>query len=127
MSRPPRFELDAAVRRRHGGRLLVGGTPPRLVRLSEAGAAALDAILVAARPVPADAWSGGVAGLVRRLERGGLMHPLPGDGAQDPEVTAIVPVLDGGERLAALVTALAADGPVIVVDDGSRDGSAERA
>jgi mycofactocin system glycosyltransferase len=127
MSRAPRFELDAAVRRRHGGRLLVGGTPPRLVRLSEAGAAALDAILVAARPVAADAGPGGVAGLVRRLERGGLMHPLPGDGAQDPEVTAIVPVLDGGERLATLVTALAADGPVIVVDDGSRDGSAERA
>ena len=42
-------------------------------------------------------------------------------------MTTIVPVLDGGERLGRLVAALAAEGPVIVVDDGSRDGSAERA
>jgi mycofactocin system glycosyltransferase len=55
-----------------------------------------------------------------------MIHPLPGedDGA---EVTAIVPVLDGGQRLGELVAALAAEGPVIVVDDGSRDGSGERA
>jgi hypothetical protein len=45
MSATPRFELDAAVRRRDGGRLLVGGTPPRLLRLTDAGTAALDSIL----------------------------------------------------------------------------------
>jgi mycofactocin system glycosyltransferase len=121
MSPPARFELDATVRRGDRGRLLVGGTPPRLLRLSEAGAAALDAILAGAEPGAATAT------LARRLERGGVLHPLPGDGAEDPEVTAIVPVLDGGERLGGLVAALAAEGPVIVVDDGSRDGSAERA
>ncbi|MFT3866517.1 MAG: mycofactocin biosynthesis glycosyltransferase MftF [Solirubrobacterales bacterium] len=119
MSAGPRFELDAEVRRRDRGRLLVGGTPPRLVRLSEAGAAALDAIL-AAPPTAATAPAG-------RLELHGLIHPLPGDGADDAAVTAVVPVLDGGERLGTLVAALAAEGPVIVVDDGSRDGSGERA
>jgi mycofactocin system glycosyltransferase len=36
-------------------------------------------------------------------------------------------VLDGGARLGELVAALAAEGSVIVVDDGSGDGSAERA
>ena len=127
MSVARRFELDAAVRVRDGGRLLVGGTPPRLVRLSEAGAAALDTILHAVGPEAADAGPGDVAGLARRLERGGIIHPLPGDGAEDPPVTAIVPVLDGGARLGELVAALAAEGPVIVVDDGSRDGSAESA
>jgi mycofactocin system glycosyltransferase len=127
MSATPRFELDAAVRVRGGGRLLVGGTPPRLVRLSEAGAAALDAILHAVRPEAADGGPADVAGLARRLERGGIIHPLPGDGAEDPPVTAIVPVLDGGARLGELVAALAAEGPLIVVDDGSRDGSGERA
>ncbi|MBS1890521.1 MAG: mycofactocin biosynthesis glycosyltransferase MftF [Actinobacteria bacterium] len=121
MSPTPSFELDAGVRRRHRGRLLVGGTPPRLVRLSEAGAAALNAVLAGEDAVPA------VATMARRLERQGLIHPLPGDGSDDPEVTAIVPVLDGGEALGKLVRTLAAEGPVIVVDDGSGDGSAERA
>jgi mycofactocin system glycosyltransferase len=120
MSEAPRFELDHAVRVRGGGRLLVGGTPPRLVRLTDAGASALKALLQGGEAGPA-------VSLARRLERGGLLHPLPGDGADDPPVTAIVPVLDGGEQLGALVAALAAEGPVIVVDDGSRDGSAERA
>jgi mycofactocin glycosyltransferase len=158
MSGAARFELDAGVRVRDRGRLLVGGTPPRLVRLSEAGARALDEILaaegaeevvVAERPTDPDhrgrplarcrgqrttaggaggtAEAGGAAALARRLERGGLLHPLPGDGADDPPVTAIVPVLDGGEGLAGLVTTLAAEGPVIIIDDGSRDGSGARA
>jgi mycofactocin glycosyltransferase len=148
MSEAPRFELDAAVRRRDGGRLLVGGTPPRLLRLSEAGATALDSLL--ATPDESEAAGSGrplfrrskqrttadrgpkqgttaVATLARRLERHGVIHPLPGDDVGDDVVTAIVPVLDGGERLAGLVAALAAEGPVIVVDDGSGDGSAERA
>jgi mycofactocin system glycosyltransferase len=121
MTARPRFELDAAVRRRDGGRLLVGGTPPRLLRLSEAGGRALDAILAAERLDPA------AATLAQRLERHGVIHPLPGDGTGDPEVTAIVPVRDGGEEFTRLVGALAAEGPVIAVDDGSRDGSAARA
>ncbi|HEX4731748.1 MAG TPA: glycosyltransferase, partial [Solirubrobacterales bacterium] len=121
MSGAPRFELDAAVRRRDGGRLLIGGTPPRLLRLSAAGGRALDAILAGDEP------TGATATLARRLERHGILHPLPGDGEGDPMVTAIVPVLDGGEWLGGLVAALAAEGPVIVVDDGSRDGSAARA
>ena len=151
---PPRFELDAAVRRRDHGQLLVGGTPPRLVRLSEAGAAALAAILagdddptprpggrplarpsVRGRPLArptgqrttalrgAEVRTTAVAALRRRLERDGLLHPLPGDGADGPEVTTVVPVLDGGAQLADLVRTLAAEGPVIVVDDGSGDGS----
>jgi mycofactocin system glycosyltransferase len=144
-----RFELDATVRRRDGGRLLVGGTPPRMVRLSEAGAAALDAILAGAVPDPAPSGrplarpaglestaaagagqgstADGLSALAGRLVGNGLVHPLPGDGRGDPEVTAVVPVLDGGARLGELVAPLAAEGPVIVVDDGSRDGSAARA
>jgi mycofactocin system glycosyltransferase len=121
MSAATEFKLDAAVRRRDSGRLLVGGTPPRLLRLTEAGVAALDAILDGAPPDRT------MTALLGRLGKDGLLHPEPGDGSADPEVTAIVPVLDGGEPLADLVRALALEGPVIVVDDGSRDGSAERA
>ena len=106
----------------HGGRLLAGGTPPRLVRLSGAGAAALDR-LIAERPRPTRQprpW-------LRGWSRGGLLHPLPDDGEDESPVTAVVPVLDGGEPLSGLIRVLAAEGPVIVVDDGSHDGSAERA
>jgi mycofactocin system glycosyltransferase len=128
-----RFELDASVRRRDRGRLLIGGTPPRLVRLSAAGARALDALLDRAEPERAGGalGSGGPApahvALANRLIEAGLLHPLPGEGSDDPPVTAVIPVLDGGDALAELVRALVAEGPVIVVDDGSRDGSAARA
>ncbi|MBS1843466.1 MAG: mycofactocin biosynthesis glycosyltransferase MftF [Actinobacteria bacterium] len=115
-----RFELDPAVRRRDRGRLLVGGVPPRLIRLSEAGAAALDAILAG----DADERA---APLAARLERHGFLHPLPASPRPRPRVTTVIPVLDGGEVLLRLVRALLDDGPVIVVDDGSTDGSPERA
>ena len=39
----------------------------------------------------------------------------------------MIPSLDGGDALVDLVAALAPAGPVIVVDDGSTDGSPERA
>jgi mycofactocin system glycosyltransferase len=116
-----RFELDPSVRRRDGGRLLVGGVPARLVRLSASGAAALEAILAGGPLNPA------AAALARRLENSGLIHPLPGVEATPPEVTTIVPALDGGETLVALVRTALGEGPVIVVDDGSRDGSPARA
>lgn len=120
MSGASRFELDAAVRVSAGGRLLVGGTPPRLVRLSEAGATALKSLLEGDE-------AGSAATLAKRLESSGVLHPLPGDGADEPPVTTIIPVLNGGPRIADLISTLSAEGPVIVVDDGSSDGSAERA
>ena len=121
MSAARRFELDRSAVRRGGGRLLVGGTPPRLVRLTEAGATALDSLLAGG------AGDRATAAIAERLERAGLLHPLPGDGAADPPVTAVIPARDGGEPLVDLVRVLAAEGPVIVIDDGSRDGSPERA
>jgi mycofactocin glycosyltransferase len=121
MSAAPRFALDAAVRRRDGGRLLVGGVPPRLLRLTATGAASLDAILAGGRLDPPG------AALARRLDRAGLIHPLPVVGAAEPAVTTIIPALDGGETLVALVRVALTEGPVIVVDDGSRDGSPARA
>jgi mycofactocin system glycosyltransferase len=116
-----RFELDAAMRRGDEGRLLLGGVPPRLVRLSVAGAAALD------RALGEDAPDRAAAAIVDRLVAAGLLHPLPDDGGDGPAVTTVIPVRDGGDALGELVRAVAAEGPVIVVDDRSRDDSAERA
>ncbi len=111
--------LDREVRRSRDRRLLVGGTPPRVVRLSAAGADALDALL-GGRPHP------GAAALARRLGAGGLLHPLPraGTGAG---VSFVIPLRDGGPEIAALVGELRGHGEVIVVDDGSADGSPELA
>jgi mycofactocin system glycosyltransferase len=81
----------------------------------------LDANLSGAAPDRA------ASALARRLDRAGLIHPLPEPDAAEPEVTTIVPVLDGGEALLGLVRAALVEGPVIVVDDGSCDGAPERA
>lgn len=115
-SAPP--ALDPGVRRAGAGRLLIGGSPPRLVRLSDAGAAALDRLL-AGRPEPGD------APLEHRLRERGILHPVAGGTSAD--VTFVVPVRDGGESLVQLIGQLHGWGEVIVVDDGSSDDSGGRA
>jgi len=99
--------------------VLAGGSSARLIRLRPAGAAALDAVLSGAPPEDA-----AVTGLVRRLLEAGLIHPA--GAARPPEpgrVSFVVPVRNGARWLPSLIGSLATDGEVIVVDDGSSDGS----
>lgn len=112
-----RYELDPTVRRSAGGRLLAGGTPPRLVRLSEQGARALDELLSAAPN------GGGTAALARALSARGTIAPLPPAPAPAIPLSTIVPVRNGGPELPRLVESLRPRGEVIVVDDRSSDGS----
>ena len=97
-----RIALDPRTRVR--GTTLIGGEPLRVMRLSPAGPAALEALARdAATPVQAR--------LGRRLVEAGLAHPLPDPCAAD--ATVVIPVRD--RPIAA------PDWPrVIVVDDGSR-------
>lgn len=118
MSAARRHVLDRDVSRSAGGRLLTGGAPARLLRLSAAGSAALDRLLAGTAEAADEP-------LRERLLAAGLLHPLAA--GPGPELTFVVPVRDGGEPLAALVAELRGRGPVIVVDDGSGDGSAARA
>ncbi|GGJ03271.1 glycosyl transferase family 2 [Saccharopolyspora subtropica] len=111
-------ELAADVHRSRNGRLLFGGSPPRLVRLSERAARLLA--------------SGGFAvsgpasqALARRLLDAGIVNPRPPE-VRVGEVSVVIPVRDRVEMLERLLTALrqdpqTADLPVVVVDDGSRD------
>jgi mycofactocin system glycosyltransferase len=108
-----------------GGRLILGGAPLRLMRLSERGAGEV------AR------WRlGGAIGasednrrLAARMLAAGILLPDP---QPDPSrlagaVTVAVPVKDRPEELARCLAALAADAPevpILVVDDGSRDAAA---
>lgn len=115
--------LDARVRRRDGGAVLLGGSPLRLLRLSPRA----EALLVGDRLVVRDARTAALAG---RLLDAGVAHPdLPDHPGPQDDVTVVVPVRDRPTELARLLAALRADratarSPVVVVDDGSLDPAA---
>lgn len=115
---PRRHSIDHGARRSAKGRLLTGGAPARLIRLSAPGSAALDGLL-AGEP------AAGAEGLRDRLRDHGLIHPAADH--RVAAVTFVIPVRDGGSSLPALAAMLGDWGAVIVVDDGSRDGAAELA
>ncbi|MDG2028635.1 MAG: mycofactocin biosynthesis glycosyltransferase MftF [Acidimicrobiales bacterium] len=105
---------DVGLRRIGDGRILIGGSPLRIIRLSAAGAAVVDAWLDGA--VLADVKS--ARGLAGRLLDAGMLHPHF-DPAMAPAVTIIVPVHDDVARLDELLGTI--DLPVVVVDDASTD------
>lgn len=101
-----RFELAPGVRRTAGGRLLAGGTPPRLLRLSEQGAATLDRILGAGDG--ATARDGGGDRPATEPTDG------PDGGAELPAARSAEDLLPGGgepdDRAETLARRLASDG-----------------
>ena len=105
-----RLVADPSLVRRDSGRVLVGGSPFRMMRLSEAGARTVDRWIDGA-PVQA----GAEATLARRLLDAGSMHPLVSPAA-DRDATVVTPVRDEP----ALTTLPTGGRPTIVVDDGSR-------
>ncbi|MEV0180359.1 mycofactocin biosynthesis glycosyltransferase MftF [Streptomyces sp. NPDC050625] len=114
-------ELAADTHRSRDGHLMLGGSPPRLLRL---GAAAVRLLADGGFGVT-DAAS---AALARRLLDAGVAHPRP---PLHPvrDTTLAIPVRDRADQLDGLLTALRADPstatlPVLVVDDGSRDPDA---
>ena len=102
--------------------MLLGGSPPRLMTLSDRGARTVRGWL-AGRPVGEDRAE---RLLARRLLDGGLAQPDPPPRDLTlGEVTIVIPVYGGAERLARCLAPLAgAQTRVIVVDDGSPDGRA---
>lgn len=110
--------VDPGVRRYRDGRVLVGGHPRRVMRLSDAGVAALTTL-----------ETGGEAGeatrvLGRRLVDAGLAHPRPSTPTTAPDVTTVIPVRDRAAELDRCLASLAGTTPVVVVDDGSADADA---
>jgi mycofactocin system glycosyltransferase len=116
--------LDPSARRAGDGRVLIGGAPTRLLRLTEAGARWLDSVVAGAR-VPGSA---GHRRLARRLVDVGLAHARPpgGDGTACPDVAVVIPVRDMAAGLAATLRSLPEVGEIVVVDDGSADPGALR-
>ena len=115
------LRVDASTRRSDGGRTLLGGSPLRLLRLSDAGARVVDD-LAGGAPVGTDPAR---QRLARRLLDAGLAHPVP-RARPDLSVAVVVPVRDHADDLGTLLDQLDADGmpEVLVVDDGSTDAGA---
>lgn len=121
-----RYRADASLSRHEGGRVVLGGSPLTLFRLSDAGARALDAVLAGDGRTATEAP---VARLVARLVDAGVLHPVPDPGPcsttprwRTADVALVVPARDApAEALAALAAVAVADGvaEVVIVDDGS--------
>jgi len=110
-----RLQPDTGTQRHDGGRVVVGGSPRRVLRLTGRGAVAANRLLDG-EPVSGK----GDALLARRLLDAGIAHPVPPrDVSLDIDV--VVPVYDDATGLDSCLSALGPDLPVIVVDDGSSE------
>ena len=109
-------ELADDVHRSRDGRLMLGGSPPRLLRLSAPATRLLG-------PGQFTVAGAATAALARQLIDTGVALPRP---AAQPvhDLTIVIPARDRVHLLHRLLTALRADPetagvPVLVVDDGS--------
>lgn len=126
---PPDFglELDAGLRRSGGGQVLIGGYPMRILRLTPAGARAVDDWATGAAIGPAP----GRRRLARRLLDAGMAHPQPSvpraSSGPGTSATLVVPTLGGPEGVGRLLVSLQLERvpadrrpAVLLVDDGRR-------
>lgn len=105
---------DSSLQRREGGRVLLGGSPWKVMRVSERGAKVLDQLLDGA-PV---GESRSVQSLVRRLLDAGMVQPRSDRSAYSTrDVTVVIPVR--GQLAPGLLDAIGQVHQIIVVDDAS--------
>ncbi|WP_431956326.1 mycofactocin biosynthesis glycosyltransferase MftF [Nocardia lijiangensis] len=105
------IRIDPRVRAYSGGRILIGGSPARLLRLAPEAAEMIgDGYLEVTGPKSAV--------VARRLLDSGVANPRPRLLPSPDAVTVIVPLHNNADGLARLLAALRGHN-VIVVDDGS--------
>jgi mycofactocin system glycosyltransferase len=118
--------LEPSVRVMGHGRILTGGSPYRMLRVTADGA---EAIAAWSRPAPIGDRTGYRA-LARRLLDAGMLVPHPRAATSTAELTVVVPVRDRAAQLGRCLDAVRAGcphSPIVVVDDGSADPAAIRA
>ncbi|MXP20466.1 mycofactocin system glycosyltransferase [Gordonia sp. HNM0687] len=106
-------QIDMRCARRRDLRFLVGGSPTRMLRLTDTalGMTSADGRIEVCDPA--------TRSLARRLLDSGIANPRPMFGPRPDDVTIVVPVRDNQAGVDRLLRAV--DGvKVIVVDDGSR-------
>ena len=102
--------LDPSVRSVDGGRVLLGGSPLRLLTLSKT-----------ARDILAGgAWDSRAGrALSAKLINAGFAHPHPTGGPSIADVSVVIPVRNRHEAVRHLVAGLDPALEIIVIDDGS--------
>lgn len=119
-------EIHPDVRVRDRGRTVVGGFPFRVLRLTEAGARAMDDWAVQA-PVGETMAR---RALARRLLDCGMLSPCPTPSSSTTGVTFVVPVHDRPVELTRCLDSIVSacpGAPIVVVDDDSNDPTAVEA
>lgn len=111
------IELDPDTQRL-AGNMLFGGSPARIMRLSEAGCQAMAEL--ADGPIR----TARAGTLARRLTDSGAAHPRPPRRTEPVDLTVIIPVKDRADLLGQCLSALGRRYPVVVVDDASVDSQA---
>ncbi len=110
-------EVDPDTRTLDEG-ILFGGSPARIMRLTDTGRACLDAL----DEGPIQTRQAGV--LARRLTDANAAQPQPPALVGSVDVTVVIPVKDRVELLDQCLTALGHRYPVLIVDDASDDSAA---
>jgi mycofactocin system glycosyltransferase len=94
---------------------LAGGTPYRVVTLTERGADVVRDLLAGGTPPDQPA----IETLLGRLRSGGLLIAPPPAATDHRGVTVVIPARSAPEPVQELLASLPADLPVVLVDDGS--------
>lgn len=108
------LRADPGLRLRDRGRLLIGGTPFRVLRLSDPGAVMVERWLSGQPVRPGN----GPTSLARRLVEAGMVHPELPELDEEPDLTVVIPVRDDKGGLDRTLSGLSSFA-VVVVDDGS--------
>jgi mycofactocin system glycosyltransferase len=122
---PPTFGLtaDAETTTLDGGRVIMGGSPFRLLRVSSRASAVITRWQAGA-PV---GDRKGLPVLARRLVSAGVFLPRPGDPEYGQEdITTVIPIRDRPDQLRRLLSTLDTS-HCVVVDDASSDPEQTRA
>jgi mycofactocin system glycosyltransferase len=113
--------FDPSARLLEGGRVLVGGHPARMLRLTPAGAR----LVASWRAGAAVGASEGARRLAERLIDAELAHPRPSGGAVTPaDVAVVIPARDRPDALAECLARIGPCREIVIVDDGSSDPGA---
>ncbi|NDK90676.1 mycofactocin system glycosyltransferase [Gordonia desulfuricans] len=107
-------QIDMRCARRGDLRYLVGGSPTRMLRMSDAalGMTSADGRIEVCDPP--------TRSLARTLLESGIAHPRPMSGPRIDDVAVVIPVCDNQSGVDRLIAALDCH-EVIVVDDGSAE------
>lgn len=129
-----RYRVDPSVRTFDDGRVVVGGSPVRMFRLSDAGARWFADVVEGRDQLVSTERPSAQVALLRRLADAGVVLPVldhePEPGGVVVAVSVVVPVRDRADLLDRLLTSLRTTSPghvrarvaeVVVVDDGSVD------